>query len=111
MPLDLLEIIKLIEQVVLENRVEFVLKAGENGDLIKAVDSLLFECFIPLHSFEIVAPEVVEDGKHASHDFRFVEVDVGSLGVFLGPLFHCSINLGEAALHGGPVDIPSLVRD
>ena len=110
MPLDGLERLELIEQVVLEDRVELVLKAGENCNLVKAVDSLLLECPVPLHGLEIVAPEVVKDGKHASHHLRLVEVVVGSLGVFLGPFFHCSIDRGETWVQSGAVDIASVVR-
>ena len=108
MLLDRLKRLKLIEQVVLKNGVELVLEAGEDGDLLEAIDALRLEVPSPVDLLEVEFAKGIEHKVHAGDHLRLVKVRVGALRVFLSPLLHGTVDLRKTGVHGRAVDVALL---
>ena len=70
---DLVEAGEVLEDAVLENGVELVLEAGEDGRLLVLVQSVLLEALVPVESVQVHDLKFVQHEAHACVHLRLVQ--------------------------------------
>ena len=68
MILDLCEVLKMIEDVVLEDGVELVFETGEKSGLFKRIDTLIIPLALPVDCVQIVDSKFFKHIHHSSDD-------------------------------------------
>ena len=91
MVFDLIKILEMIEDVVLKDSVEFVLKAGEQSCLLKWVDTLVYPFRLPINVFQIIYAEFFEDVHHPCNNLWLIKVSIASHRIFLRNHSFCKI--------------------
>ena len=71
--LDFLKVIEVLEDSIFEDSVEFVLKARQHRILLVDIQAKSIERCIPIQCVQIQKLKVVDDLRHASLHFRFVQ--------------------------------------
>ena len=94
MLLDLVEVVEVLEDAVLEDRVELLLDGGQQGSRLQGVHALLAEGTLPVEGIQVVQVEAVEDVHDTGDDLGLVEGLVGDPGVGLGDVLGHAVHPG-----------------
>ena len=71
--LYLVEVLKVIEDGVLEHGVELVLNTRDNRYLLETVQAMILKSLLPIESFKIKEFELVENEHHPGDDFTLIQ--------------------------------------